>query len=79
MDTVAVVRPEYSGQSELQDPSVSVDRQEVSQGEVSLLGGDLSVLRPVQITAPAPTEDTLWAGPGVDPLVGQITVYLLQC
>ena len=78
MDTVAVVRPEYSGQSELQDPSVSVDRQEVSQGEVSLLGGDLSVLRPVQLTPPAPMVDTLRAGPDEHPLVGQVTVRLLQ-
>ena len=79
MKTVAVVGPEYSGQGQLQDPSVIVDRQEVGQREVSLLGGDPSILRPVQVAAPAPTEDTLWAGPGVDPLVGQLTVCLLQC
>ena len=79
METVAVMRPEYSGQGELQDPGVLEDRQEVGQGEVSLLGGDLSVLRPIKITASAPTGDTLRAGPGVDPLVGQITVYLIQC
>ena len=78
VETVAVVRPEYRGQAQLQDPSISVDSQEVGQGEVSLLGGDLSVLRPVQITAPAPTVDILRAGPGVDPLVGQVTVCLLQ-
>ena len=78
VDTVAVVRPEYSGQGQLQDPSVSVDRQEVGQGEGSLLGGDLSVPRPVQVAAPAPGVDTLRAGPGVDPLVGQLTVRLHQ-
>ena len=70
MDTVAVVRPEYRGQSQLQDPSISVDSEEVGQGEVSLLRGDLSVLRPVQLTPPAPAEDALRAGPGVDPGVG---------
>ena len=78
MDTVAVVRPEYRGQAQLQDPSISVDSQEVGQGEVSLLRGDLSVLRPVQLTPPAPAVDALRAGPGVDPLVGQVTVCLLQ-
>ena len=79
MNTVAVMRPEYCSQGQLQDPSVSVDRQEVSQREVSLFRGDISVLRPVQITAPAPTKDTFRDGPGVDPLVGQITVCLFQC
>ena len=78
VETVAVVRPEYCGQGQLQDPSISVDSQEVGQGEVSLLRGDLSVLRPVQLTPPAPTVDILQAGPGVDPLVGQVTVCLLQ-
>ena len=78
MDTVAVVRPEYSGQGELKDPSVSVDREEVGEWEGSLLGGDLSVPRPVQVAAPAPGVDTLRAGPGVDPLVGQLTVSLHQ-
>ena len=78
VETVAVVRPEYCGQSQLQDPSISVDSQEVGQGEVSLLRGDLSVLRPVQLTALTPTVDILRAGPGVDPLVGQVTVGLLQ-
>ena len=74
MDTVAVVRPEYSGQGQLQDPGVLEDRQEVGQGEVSLLRGDLSVLRPVQLTPPAPTVDTLRSGPDKHPLVGQVTV-----
>ena len=78
METVAVVRPEYRGQAQLQDPSVSVDSQEVGQGEVSLLRGDLSVLRPVQLTPPAPAVDILRAGPGVDALVGQVAVRLLQ-
>ena len=78
METVAVVRPEYCSQAQLQDPSISVDSQEVGQGEVSLLGGDLSVLRPVQFTPLAPTVDILRAGPSVDPLVGQVTVCLLQ-
>ena len=68
MDTVAVVRPEYSGQGELKDPSVSVDREEVGEGEGSLLGGDLSVLRPVEVTAPAPTVNILRAGPAVSSL-----------
>ena len=65
-------------QGQLQDPSISVDSEEVGQGEVSLLGGDISILRPVQLTAPAPTEDILRAGPGVHPLVGQVAVLILQ-
>ena len=68
MKTVAVVRPEYSGQGELQDPGVLEDRQEVGQGEVSLLGGDLSVLRPVKVTPPAPTVNILRTGPAVSSL-----------
>ena len=78
METVAVVRPEYRGQTQLQDPSISVDSEEVGQGEVSLLTRDLSVLRPVQLAPPAPTEDILRAGPGEHPLVGQVAVRLLQ-
>ena len=78
METVAVVRPEYRGEGQLQDPRISVDSEEVGQGEVSLLGGDLSVLRPVQLAPPAPTEDILRAGPGEHPLVGQVAVRLLQ-
>ena len=70
--------PEYCGESQLQDPSISVDSHEVGQGERSLLRGDLSELRPVQLTPPAPAVDALRAGPGVDPLVGQVTVCLLQ-
>ena len=42
------------------------------------LGGDLSVLRPVQLAPPAPTVDILRGGPGVHPLVGQVAVRLLQ-
>ena len=72
------MRPEYRGQTQLQDPSISVDSQEVGQGEVSLLRGDLSVLRPVQLTRLAPAVDALRAGPGVDPLVGQVAGRLLQ-
>ena len=78
MEAVAVVGPEYCGESQLQDPSISVDSHEVGQGERSLLRGDLSVLRPVQLTPPAPTVDTLRSGPGEHPLVGQVTVSLLQ-
>ena len=78
MEAVAVVGPEYCGESQLQDPSISVDSHEVGQGERSLLRGDLSVLRPVQLTPPAPTVDTLRSGPDEHPLVGQVTVRLLQ-
>ena len=42
VETVAVVRPEYRGQTQLQGPSISVDGEKVGQGEVSLLGGDIS-------------------------------------
>ena len=74
VEAVAVVGPEYCGESQLQDPSISVDSHKVGQGERSLLRGDLSVLRPVQLTPPAPTVDTLRSGPGEHPLVGQVTV-----
>ena len=78
VEAVAVVRPEYCCQSQLQDASISVDSEEVGQREVSLLSGDLSVLRPVQLAPPAPAEDILWPGPGEHPLVGQVAVRLLQ-
>ena len=42
VETVAVVRPEYRGQTQLQGPGISVDGEEVGQGEVSLLGGDIA-------------------------------------
>lgn len=51
---VAVVGPEYRGETELDVPGVAEHGQGVGQGQLQLLGADGGELRPGEVTPEAP-------------------------
>ena len=54
MKAVAVVRPEYRGEAELDIPGVREHGHGVGQGQLQLLGADGGELRPGEVTHEAP-------------------------
>ena len=54
VEAVAVVRPEYRGEAELDVPGVTEHGHGVGQGQLQLLGADGGELRPGEVTHEAP-------------------------
>ena len=54
MEAVAVVRPEYRGEAELDVPGVTEHGHGVGQGQLQLLEADGGELRPGEVTHEAP-------------------------
>ena len=54
VETVAVVRSEYGGQTELDVPGVTEHGHDVGQGQVQLFPADRGEAGPAQVTAEAP-------------------------
>ena len=62
METIAVVRSEYGGQTELDVPGVTEHGHDVGQGQVQLLLTDRGEAGPAQVTAEAPLIHRVRAG-----------------
>ena len=62
METIAVVRSEYGGQTELDVPGVTEHGHDVGQGQVQLLLADGGEAGPCYVTAEAPLINRAWNG-----------------
>ena len=62
METIAVVRSEYGGQTELDVPGVTEHGYDVGQGQVQLLLTDRGEAGPAQVTAEAPLKHRIRTG-----------------
>ena len=60
METVAVVRSKYCGESQLNVPRVREQGQDIGEGQLQLLLADGGVGGPGEVTAEAPEVNRRW-------------------
>ena len=60
METVAVVRSKYCGESKLDVPGVREQGHDIGEGQVQLLLADGGVGGPGEVTAEAPEVNRRW-------------------